>query len=105
MSSSYLVLLIVGLFGASYLPRLFPIMYFSQRQVPEWFSEWMKYVPISLFAALVFKDVFITENNFDLLGNIKIVAMLIVATVAYKTRSMAFSVIAGLAAIFLLSLI
>ncbi|MGM0167558.1 hypothetical protein IGI39_002542 [Enterococcus sp. AZ135] len=105
MSDTSLLLLIFCLFGASYLPRLFPMLYFSQRQVPQWFSDWMKYVPISLFAALVFKDVFISENHFDLIGNVRIIAMFLVAGVAYKTRSMAISVITGLAAVFLLSMI
>lgn len=105
MSDMSLLILILCLFSASYLPRLFPMLYFSQRQVPQWFSDWMKYVPISLFAALVFKDVFISENQFDWLGNVRILAMLLVAGVAYKTRSMAISVITGLAAVFLLSMI
>lgn len=104
MSKTYLLVLILCLFGASYLPRFLPMLYFSQRQVPQWFSDWMKYVPISLFAALVCKDVFLTNNQFDLIGNIRIIAMLIVAFVAYKSKSMAFSVIAGLGSVFLLSL-
>jgi branched-subunit amino acid transport protein len=95
MSNTSLLLLILCLFGASYLPR----------QVPQWFSDWMKYVPISLFAALVFKDVFISGNHFEVIGNVRIIAMFLVAGVAYKTRSMAISVITGLAAIFLLSMI
>ncbi|EOH87308.1 AzlD domain-containing protein [Enterococcus pallens] len=105
MSNLYLVLLILSLFVASYIPRVIPMLYFSQRKVPEWFSEWMKFVPISLFAALVFKDVFISHEHFEIGGNIRILAMLLVAGVAYKTRSMAWSVIAGLAAVFLLSLV
>ncbi|MBU5361535.1 AzlD domain-containing protein [Enterococcus raffinosus] len=105
MSNTSLLLLILCLFGASYLPRLFPMLYFSQRQVPQWFSDWMKYVPISLFAALVFKDVFISGNQLDVIGNVRIIAMFLVAEVAFKTRSMAISVITGLAAVFLLSMI
>lgn len=105
MSDSSLLLLILCLFGASYLPRLFPMLYFSQRQVPQWFSDWMKYVPISLFAALVFKDVFISNNQLDIVDNVRIIAMFLVAGVAYKTRSMAISVLTGLAAVFLLSMI
>lgn len=105
MSDRYLLLLILSLFAASYIPRVIPMLYFSQRRVPEWFTEWMKFVPISLFAALVFKDVFISHEHFEIGGNIRVVAMFLVAGVAYKTRSMAWSVITGLAAVFLLSLL
>lgn len=66
MSNFYLLLLILSLFVASYIPRVIPMLYFSQRKVPEWFSEWMKFVPISLFAALVFKDVFISHAHFEI---------------------------------------
>ncbi|OJG18120.1 branched-chain amino acid transporter [Enterococcus canis] len=100
-----MILLILGLFLASYLPRVIPLFYFSRRQVPVWFSDWMKYVPVALFAALSFKDVFITHDHLDLAWNVKILAMLIVVGVAYKSRSMALSVLTGLGAVFLLSMI
>ena len=45
------------------------------------------------------------ENHFEVIGNVRIIAMFLVAGVAYKTRSMAISVITGLVAIFLLSMI
>ncbi|MGM0125770.1 branched-chain amino acid transporter [Enterococcus sp. AZ194] len=105
MTNLSLLFMIGGLFAVSYLPRVLPLLYFTKRKVPTWFSEWMKYVPVALFAALSFKDVFITHEHLDLAWNVKIVAMLLVAGVAYKTRSMAFSVITGLLAIFLLSLL
>ncbi|OJG72679.1 branched-chain amino acid transporter [Enterococcus phoeniculicola] len=97
--------MILGLFAVSYIPRVIPLLYFTKRKVPTWFSEWMKYVPVALFAALSFKDVFITHEHLDLAWNIKIVAMLLVAGVAYKTRSMALSVLTGLLAIFLLTML
>ncbi|EPH96594.1 MULTISPECIES: AzlD domain-containing protein [unclassified Enterococcus] len=105
MTKEYLIVLVFCLFLAAYLPRLVPMLYFTHRKVPHWFSEWMKYVPVALFAALAFKDVFITHEHLDLGWNIKILAMLLVAGVAYKTHSMALSVITGLASVFLLSMI
>ncbi|MFV0559373.1 MAG: AzlD domain-containing protein [Enterococcus sp.] len=100
-----LLLLIGVLFIVAYVPRVVPMLYFSHRKVPEWFSDWMKYVPVALFSALAFKDVFITHDHLDLAWNIKILAMFIVGGVAYKTRSMAWSVLSGLVAIFVLSMI
>ncbi|WP_270345434.1 AzlD domain-containing protein [Enterococcus thailandicus] len=105
MSKSYLILLVACLFLAAYIPRVVPMLYFTQRKVPAWFSDWMKYVPVALFSALAFKDVFITHEHLDFAWNIKILAMVLVAGVAYKTRSMALSLVTGLAAVFLLSMI
>ncbi|MBF8808047.1 MAG: AzlD domain-containing protein [Enterococcus lacertideformus] len=104
MTKTYLLLLVLSLFAVAYVPRLFPMLYFTHRKVPAWFSEWMKYVPVALFAALAFKDVFITHDHLALAWNTKILAMVFVAGVAYKTRSMALSVLTGLASVFLLSL-
>ena len=33
-------------------PRFIPLRIFSTREIPKWFNEWMKYVPVSLFTAL-----------------------------------------------------
>lgn len=105
MTKLYLLLLVSCLFIVAYIPRLFPMLYFTHRKVPSWFSDWMKYVPVALFAALAFKDVFITHEHLDIAWNIKIAAMILVAGVAYKTRSMALSVLTGLASVFLLSML
>ncbi|ANZ98652.1 AzlD domain-containing protein [Carnobacterium divergens] len=101
--NSQFILLILGMAFVSYLPRVIPMMYFSKRDIPEWFHEWMKYVPAALFAALFFKDVFIVDGDFSLFSNLKIIAAVIVMAVAYKTKSMGLSVIGGLAAILLLT--
>ncbi len=77
MTKLYLLLLVACLFIVAYIPRLFPMLYFTHRKVPSWFSDWMKYVPVALFAALAFKDVFITHEHLDIAWNIKIAAMIL----------------------------
>ncbi|NGS80590.1 AzlD domain-containing protein [Staphylococcus aureus] len=95
MTKLYLLLLVACLFIVAYIPRLFPMLYFTHRKVPSWFSYWMKYVPVALFAELPFKDVFITHEPLDIAWTINISAMLLVAGVAYNTRSMEVSVFTG----------
>lgn len=88
-------------------PRLLPMKFFTTRKIPEWFNEWMKYVPVSLFTALVVKDLFINSNTYVFVGLghlAKVLAAIIVMIVAYKSRSMGLSVILGLAAVALLSI-
>ena len=55
----HLVVIIFAAFAA-FIPRYFPVLFFSTRHIPEWFNEWMKYVPVSLFTALIVKNVFVT---------------------------------------------
>ncbi|BAN07669.1 conserved hypothetical protein [Levilactobacillus brevis KB290] len=105
-SMQHFWLIILGFFVA-FIPRFLPLMLFTKRAIPEWFNEWMKYVPVSLFTALVVKDIFIDSATYQLVfGHIaEMLAAVIVVVIAYRTRSMAISVIVGLIAVFLLSLV
>lgn len=104
----YHVVVIIFAAFAAFIPRYFPIRFLSSRKISEWFNEWMKYVPVSLFTALVVKNIFITTKgyHFVALGHPEqIVAALIVMVVAYFTRSMAISVVGGLVSVWLLSMV
>lgn len=100
-SWDHLLLIALGAVAA-FIPRYFPMRFFTKRDIPEWFNEWMKYVPVSLFTALVVKGIFIdtATYSFHLFGHVnQIIAAVIVIIVTYMTRSMALSVLAGLAAV------
>lgn len=104
----YHIVVIIFAAVAAFIPRYFPILFFSTRKIPEWFDEWMKYVPVSLFTALVVKNIFITTAgyNFVPFGHVdQIFAALIVMVIAYFTRSMSISVITGLVAVWLLGMV
>ncbi len=82
-------------------------IFFRTRKIPNWFNEWMRYVPVSLFTALVVKDIFITPDYVVSVVNRapEMIAAVIVIGIAYWTRSMAISVVLGLCAVFLLALV
>ena len=67
----------------------------------------MRYVPISLFTALVVKDIFISPEYTVTIVNRapEMIAAVIVIGIAYWTRSMAISVVLGLVAVFLLAMV
>ena len=103
----YHIIVIIFAAFAAFIPRYFPILFFSTRKIPEWFNEWMKYVPVSLFTALVVKSIFMSKTYaFVPFGHVsQILAAVIVMIVAYFTRSMSISVISGLVAVWLLSMV
>lgn len=90
--------------------------FFTNRKIPVWFDEWMKYVPVSLFTALVVKGIFVDSkyrlitDHLHLFGNTVavygyasyLIAAVCVAIVAYFTRSMLVSVIVGLGVVWVL---
>ena len=106
-SMDHLILVLLSMVVA-FLPRFIPLRIFSTREIPQWFNEWMKYVPVSLFTALVVKDIFINTKDYSFIGLgylAKIVAPVIVIGVAYRSRSMGLSVVFGLIAVALLALV
>ena len=106
-STDHFILIILSMLVALG-PRLLPMKFFTTRKIPEWFNEWMKYVPVSLFTALVVKDIFINTSHYTFIefGHLaKLLAAVIVMVVAYKSRSMGLSVVLGLAAVALLSMV
>lgn len=111
-----IVILIAAM--AAFLPRYFPMHFFTNRKIPEWFDEWMKYVPVALFTALVVKGIFVDSKYNLITGHVSwlghmlvyghssyLVAAVVVMLVAYWTRSMASSVLIGLIIVWLMSLI
>lgn len=101
------VWLILACFAVAFLPRFLPLLFFRTRKIPTWFNEWMKYVPVSLFTALVVKDIFINESYAFSMGDHipQIIAAVLVIAIAYWTRSMTISVLSGLAAVFILTMV
>ncbi len=102
--TSQQVQLIFGMALVTYLPRVLPMLVLSNRSVPEKISKWMSFVPVSIFAALIFSDVFFWESQFNVnpIVNIKLLPSVIVFIVAYKTKSLLWSMVLGIAAIALM---
>ena len=66
----------------------------------------MKYVPVSLFTALVVRDLFVNTKTYTFVGleyMAKLLAAIIVIVVAYRSRSMGLSVLFGLVAVAILA--
>ncbi|MGX7418683.1 AzlD domain-containing protein [Carnobacterium gallinarum] len=96
--------LILGMAVVTYLPRLLPILLLSNRELPEKFVKWMSFIPVSIFAALIFSDIFFWEREFNLnpLNNLKLVPAMLVFFVAYKTKNIMWSIVFGVAGIALM---
>lgn len=102
-TKDYVILIILAALVA-FTPRVIPLLYFSKRQIPKWFDEWMKYIPAALFTALIAKDVFITsKSTYNFNNQPEIISTIIVFFVAAKTKSMGVTVVAGLVSILTLA--
>lgn len=96
--NSNLLGLILGMAVVTYLPRFVPMLVLSNRQIPKKLAKWMSFIPVSIFAALVFSDVFFwnSEVNVNPVENVKLLPTLLVFYIAYKTQSLLWSMVFGI---------
>lgn len=96
MSPSEIWLTIAFMGLVTYLPRLLPMLFLSRMTLPEWLKIWLRYVPTSIFGALIFSEIFFRNGVLDLsLKNPYLWASLVAFGVALKTRSLPGTIVAG----------
>lgn len=93
--------LIIGMAVVTYIPRFLPLLLLSKKEISPSLNQWMSFIPASIFAALVASDVFFWENAFNMnpLDNIKLLPSILVSLIALKTKSLLWSMSAGVGAI------
>lgn len=95
--TSEALILIIGMAVVTFIPRFFPLLLLSKKEISPSFSRWMSFIPVSIFAALVASDIFFWEGSFSLqpVKNIKLLPSILVLIVAYKTKSLLWSMVTG----------
>ena len=97
LSDMKIWILIVGMAIVTYVPRMIPLLMFSKKNLPSWLESWLKYIPVGIFSALVFPDIFIRNQMFSMtINNIELISSILVFAIAFKTRSLGLSVIIGI---------
>nr|WP_066255751.1 AzlD domain-containing protein [Neobacillus drentensis] len=82
----------------TFIPRVVPLMVLSRMKLSESIQNWLHFVPIAILAALVGQELFIYENKVNITLNQEILAAIVSVLVAIKTRSLLWTVIAGVLA-------
>lgn len=105
MERSYL-LTIAGMALATYLPRAIPLLILSKRPLPSWLRDWLDLVPAALLAALVAPVLLAGSEPRSLdLFRLELLAALPTLAVALLSRSLAWSVLAGMASFWIIGFI
>jgi len=97
----WLIILIVGL--ASYLIRLSFIGILGRVAVPAYVERPLRFVAPAVLAAIAIPELVAPSGAIDFgLDNLRLVAGVIAITVAWKTRSMGPTIVAGMVSLWLL---
>ena len=100
--SAAIAILIIGI--GTYLERLSFIGIIGSRDLPEWALLPLRYVAPAVFAALVAPAVLLVDGELAVLPatNPRTLAMMLALLVAWRTKSVAATIVVGMAALWLL---
>ena len=97
MSTLSIWLLFVALAVGTYALRLSFIYLFGKVDMPDWLRRALRFVPASVLAALVFPALTYPNGTLDLsLGNVRLLAGLGGALVAWKTKNVLWTIVVGM---------
>ncbi|MDD2852038.1 MAG: AzlD domain-containing protein [Desulfuromonadaceae bacterium] len=97
MNTRDFLLLMLALGAVTYLPRMLPLVVLSRRALPGWFAEWLELIPAAILSALIAPTLFAySDPRMFSLGKVELLAALPTLFIAFKTRSLAGTVIVGM---------
>lgn len=97
MDQKIIFITIVGMMLVTYIPRLFPLLFLSGKNLPPLFVSWLKMVPPAVLAAMLFPTLLVKEKSFALgFDNLFFLAALVTFPVAWKTKSLFATVLVGM---------
>lgn len=99
--SIWITFILAGL--ATYLTRLSLIWIVGHREVPVWLQQSLRYVPPAVLTAIIFPEIFIQDSVLILspVTNARVIAGVIAALIAWKSRSVLLTIGIGMLALWL----
>lgn len=96
MAAEY-VLLVLGMGIVTYIPRLIPVIFLSQRELPQWLVRWLDFIPAAILSALIFPAI-LTSGEPRIFDATRPELLVAIPTfiVAAKTKSLAGTVVFGM---------
>ena len=97
----WLTIICIGLL--TYGIRLSFITFFGRRQMPPFLQSVLSFVPVAVLSAIIFPALFIVGNKLDIsLSNTRLLAGILAAVVAWRTKNVLLTIVVGMAGLWLL---
>ena len=96
--------IIIGMGIVTYIPRWLPLFFLSRRRLPPWLVLWLDFIPAAILSALILPAILTTGSPRQLEWN-RLDLWVAIPTLifALRTRSLAGTVIIGMALYWLIS--
>lgn len=86
--------------------RLSFIVVLGQMNVPDTMRRALRYVPAAVLSAIIIPEMFLTDKQLNIsLGNFRLLAGLLAALVAWRTKNILLTIAVGMGALWLLQTI
>jgi len=98
--------IILGMALVTYFTRIGALALFRFTGVPTWLNRWLKYVPVSILTALIVPSLLLPKGYLDIsLTNHYLIAGIVAAFVAYKSRNIIATLGIGMSIMLVLKLL
>jgi branched-subunit amino acid transport protein len=96
-------LIILGMVAVTYSVRLSVIALLGEQRLPDAVNRALRYVPPVALSAIAFPALLAPQGTLDIsLGNLRLIAGLTAALIAWRTRNAILSIAAGMVLLWLL---
>jgi branched-subunit amino acid transport protein len=97
----WLVMFAIGVI--TYATRLSFIFLFGQLEIPPLLRQALRFVPPAVLTAIIFPEVLLSDGAVNLsLGNARLLAGVLAALVAWRTKNIVLTILVGMAALLVL---
>jgi len=94
---SEIFLLIAGMALVTFATRFSCLALFRQTGMPDWLERWLKHIPAAILTALIAPALVLPKGQIDIsLQNHYLLAGLVAALVAYKSRNIVVTLVLGM---------
>ena len=96
-NSNPLILLFLGMFVVTYLPRVLPLTILSRVTLPRFIIGVLGYVPIAILSALLIPSLIMSGGNIDFsFNNSLLIAGILTAIISIFTKKLVLIVVFGI---------
>jgi len=102
---SEIFLIISGMALVTFLPRFLPLYVLTRLEIPQIVIAWLRYIPVSVLAALVMPGILMTDRQLFLsVSNSYLLATVPAFLVAWRTKNMLLTISIGMGTVLILQL-
>ena len=97
----WLIMLLAGIL--TYAIRLSFILFYGKKSMPARLQQGLRFVPPAVLSAIIFPELLMREGELDLsFGNPRLLAGILAALVAWRTKNVLLTIVAGMVILLLL---